>query len=97
MSAVIQNEEKKIHATAKPYANSFIIYGSVKIDSLEKSETGSTYTLTGHVKSMTAKTGEVVFSTQKTVQVTDKNDWNALANARKELADAIAEEIKYGI
>ena len=46
---------------------------------------------------MTVKTGEVIFSTQKTVQVTDKNEWNALANARKEMADAIANEIKYGI
>ena len=97
MNAVIQDDEKKIHARAKPIAPSFIIFGTVKIDSLEKSEAGFTYVLTGLVKSMDSKTGEIVFSTQKTVTVTDKNDWNALANARKTLADELTTEIKYGI
>lgn len=95
--AVIQNDETKIYARAKSIAPSFIIFGTIKIDSNEKTDEGSTYTLTGSVKSMDSKTGEVTFATEKTVSVTDKNDWNALANARKILAEQIANEIKYGI
>ena len=97
MNAVIQNDLQKIHARAKPIAPSFIIFGTVKIDSLEKTANGITYTLTGSVKSMDSKTGEIIFVTTKTVSVTDKNDWNAQANARKQLADEIAGELKYGI
>ncbi|MBQ9205919.1 MAG: hypothetical protein IJ158_04325 [Treponema sp.] len=95
--AVIQDNEQRILSRAKAIAPSFIIYGSVKIDSLEKSESGITYTLTGLVKSMDIKTGEITFKTEKTLSVTEKNDWTALDNARKALSDAIANEIKYGI
>lgn len=95
--AVIQDNKEKVYARAKSIAPSFIIFGTVKIDSNEKSADGSTYTLTGSVKAMDSKTGEITFATDKTVSVTDKNDWNALANARKQLAEQIADEIKYGI
>lgn len=95
--AVIQNDESKIFARARAIAPSFIIFGTVRIDSNEKTEEGCTCTLTGSIKSMNSKTGEVTFSTVKTVSVTEKNDWNALANARKLLAEQIAGEIKYGI
>ena len=95
--AVIQDNKEKVYARAKSIAPSFIIYGTVKIDSNEKTAEGSTYTLTGSVKSMDSKTGEITFAIDKTISVTDKNDWNALANARKQLAEQIADEIKYGI
>ena len=96
-NAVIQNDEAKIFARAKSIAPSFIIFGTVKIDSLEKNESGSTYTLTADIKSMDSKSGKITFKTQKTVSVTDKNDWNALDKARKAIAEQIANEIKYGI
>ena len=73
------------------------MYGTIKIDSTEKTDAGISYTLTGIVKAMSLQTSEVTFALEKTVTVTDKNDWNALANARKTLADEIANEIKYGI
>ena len=95
--AVIQNNETKIHTRAKAIAQSFIIFGTVKIDSSEKTEAGFSYTLTGEVKAMDAKTGAITFKTEKTLTVTEKNDWNALANARKTLAEQLANEIKYGI
>ena len=95
--AVIQNNEAKILSRAKPIAPTFIIYGTIAIDSYEKTEEGFTYTLTGSIKSMDSKNGEITFSTEMTISVTDKNDWNALSNARKNLADIIAAEIKYGI
>ena len=95
--AVIQNNEEKILSRAKQITNSFIIFGTVTIDSAEKSDNGFTYTLTGTVKALDVKTGSAIFYTQKTISVTDKNDWNALANARKTLADTLANEITYGI
>lgn len=95
--AVIQNNEEKILSRAKQITNSFIIFGTVTIDSAEKSDKGFTYTLTGTVKALDVKTGSAIFYTQKTISVTDKNDWNALANARKTLADTLANEITYGI
>ena len=95
--AVIQNNEEKIWARAKSIAPSFIVFGTVKIDSNEKTDEGTTCVLTGCIKAMDSKTGGIIFATQKTVSVTEKNDWNALANARKTLAEQIAEEIKYGI
>jgi len=96
-NAVIQNDEAKIHARASSIAPAFIIFGTVKIDSLEKGDNGFTCTLTGDIKSMDSKTGKITFVTNKTLSVTDKSDWAALANARKALADTLATEIKYGI
>lgn len=95
--AVIQGDEQKVFARANPIAPSFIIFGTVKIDSNEKTDEGTTYTLTGSVKAMDSKTGEISFAIEKTISVTDKNDWNALANARKQLAEQLSNEIKYGI
>ena len=95
--AVIQNDEAKIYARAKAIAPSFIIFGTVKIDSTEKTEEGFSYTLTGSVKAMDSKTGEITFMTEKKISNTEKNDWNSLANARKILADLLAQEILYGI
>ncbi|WP_407428671.1 hypothetical protein, partial [Treponema sp.] len=97
IDAVIQNSNEKIFSRSKSIAQSFIIFGTVKISSYEKSDAGFTYTLTGTVKSMDSKTGMITFQTEKSITVTDKNDWNALANARKSLAEQIATEIKYGI
>ncbi len=96
-NAVIQNDEAKIHARASSIAPAFIIFGTVKVDSLEKGDKGFTCTLTGDIKSMDSKTGKITFVTNKTLSVTDKSDWAALANARKALADTLATEIKYGI
>lgn len=95
--AVIQENEEKVFARAKAIAPSFIVFGTVKIDSCEKNDDGTTYSLTGSVKAMDSKTGEITFAIEKTISVTDKNDWTALANARKQLADEIANEIKYGL
>ena len=95
--AVIRDDEAKIFSRGKVYAKNFLIFGKVTVDSSEKTDAGFSYTLTGSIKSMSMKTGKIDFVTEKTVTVTDKNDWNALANARKQLADALANEIKYGI
>ena len=95
--AGIQGNEEKVFARAKSIAPSFIVFGTVKIDSSEKNDDGTTYSLTGSVKAMDSKTGEITFAIEKTVSVTDKNDWNALANARKLRADQISNEIKYGL
>ena len=97
LNAVIQNDETKIHDRVKLIDTSFVIFGTIKIDSAEKTESGSTYILTSNIKSMDSKTGKITFACQKTISVSDKNDWNALANARKMLADILANEIKYGI
>ena len=95
--AVIQENTEKVFARAKSIAPSFIVFGTVKIDSSEKNDDGTTYNLTGSVKAMDSKTGEITLAIEKTISVTDKNDWTALANARKQLADEIANEIKYGL
>ncbi|WP_294430529.1 hypothetical protein [uncultured Treponema sp.] len=95
--AVISGDESKILSRSKAVSSSMIVFGTVKIDSCEKTDEGFTYTLTALVKSMDLKDGKITFKTEKTVSVTDKNDWNALANARKTIAEQIAHEIKYGI
>ncbi|MBQ8013308.1 MAG: hypothetical protein IJ257_02775 [Treponema sp.] len=95
--AVIRGDEKKIYSLGKAIAPSFLIFGSVNIDSAEKTDAGFTYTLSTHIKSFDMKTGIITFATKKTVTLTDKNDWSALDKARAKLTDEIANEIKYGI
>ena len=97
---VLVGDDAKIQAKAKSIVgnnSNFLIYGTVKIDSNEKTDEGFSYTITGNIKSMNIKSGEVTFAIEKTISVTDKNDWNALATARKMLADELANEIKFGI
>ena len=99
-SQVVVGDDTKIFNRAKSIVGNtsqYLVYGTIKIDSTEKTDAGISYTLTGIVKAMSLQTSEVTFALEKTVTVTDKNDWNALANARKTLADEIANEIKYGI
>ena len=95
--AVISGDEAKVLSRAKAVSSSLIIFGTVKIVSTEKSENGFAYTLNAMIKTMDLKTGKITFRTEKSITGTDKNDWNALANARKAIADALAYEIKYGI
>lgn len=95
--AVIQGSDEKVYSRAKAIAPAFIIYGTIKIDSIEKTDEGVTCTLSASIKAMDSKTGKITFRSEKTIAVTEKNDWNATASARKLLAEQMAEEIKYGI
>ena len=97
IEAVIKGDESKIHERAKTIAPSFIIFGTVKIVSMEKADEGFSYTLTGSIRVMDSKTGNITFLTEKTISNTEKNDWNSLANARKILGDQLAQELLYGI
>lgn len=97
---VLVGDDAKTYARAKAIvgnSSSFLIFGTVKITSTEKTEAGSSYTLAGSLTAIDLKTGNVILRTEKTVSNTEKNDWNALDNARKSLAEAFAAEIKYGI
>ncbi|MCR4822556.1 MAG: hypothetical protein K5873_06755 [Treponema sp.] len=97
---VIMDDEGKILSKTKEVvgnSSKYLVYGTVKIDSIETREDGVTYNLTGAIKGMNLSNGEITFATESKVSVSDKSDWNALANARKALADKLAKEIKYGI
>ena len=99
-SQVVVGDDTKIFNRAKSIVGNtsqYLVYGTIKIDSTEKTDAGISYTLTGIVKAMSLQTSEVTFALEKTVTVTDKNDWNALDKARKTLASDFANEIKYGI
>ncbi len=97
---VIIGDEARIQAKAKEIVgnnSNFLVYGTVKIESTEKTDEGICYTLNGDIKCMNLKNGEITFTTNSLISVTEKNDWAALDKARKTLAAEIANEIKYGI
>lgn len=76
----------------------FLIYGTVKYKSVEKKEDGTTtVSLIGKIKALDLKTGEILFEEEKDSSVNGKNEWNALRDARKNLADDFASDLKYGI
>ncbi len=78
--------------------SSYLVYGTVKYKSAEKDSDGtSKITLTGNLKCLNLKTGEVVFSEEKDSFASGKNEWNVLRDARKNLADDFAKSLKYGI
>ncbi|MBQ7538479.1 MAG: hypothetical protein IJT42_05900 [Treponema sp.] len=97
---VISGNDAKTLEKAKALVgnnSSFLLFGTIKIDSYERNDEGSCYKLLAEIKCMNLKTGEITFTSEKTVSATDKSDWTALDNARKEIAKDIANEIKYGI
>lgn len=99
-SQVVAGNNAKIYEKTKALVGNtskFLIFGTIKIDSYEKSADGITYKLTGEISCMDLTNGNITFASTDTVSYTDKNDWLALDTARKELATRIATEIKYGI
>lgn len=97
---VVSGDNAKIFQKTKTLVGNgskFLIFGTIKIDSYDKSADGVTYKVTGQISCMDLTDGKISFATTETVSYTDKNDWLALDTARKELATRIATEIKYGI
>ena len=97
---VVAGDKAKIQAKARSIvgnSSNFLIYGTVKIDSSGKTDAGFSYTLSGEANCMDLKSGDITFTTKKSITVTEKTDWAALDKARKSLAAEIAREIKYGI
>lgn len=76
----------------------YLVYGTVKYKSVEKKEDGTTtVSLIGKIKALDLKTGEILFEEEKDSSVNGKNEWNALRDARINLADSFASALKYGI
>lgn len=76
----------------------FLIYGTVKFKSVDKNDDGTTtVNLTGKIKALDLKTGEILFEKERDSSVNAKNEYNALTDARKNLAADFAQDLKYGI
>ena len=100
MNLVPAGDDAKIHARAKAMlgaSQNFLIYGTVRTDSSERTGSGFSCTLTGTVRAASMRTGEIMFVTERTLTATGASEAAALANARKTLAEELAGEIRYGI
>lgn len=100
MNLVPAGDDAKIHARAKAMlgtSQNFLIYGTVRTDSSERTGSGFSCTLTGTVRAASMRTGEIMFATERTLTATGASEAAALANARKTLAEELAGEIRYGI
>lgn len=76
----------------------FLVYGTVKYKSVEKSPDGTTtVALTGKIKALDLKTGGILFDEEKDSSASGKNEWNALRDARVNLSAEFASALKYGI
>lgn len=89
--------QKKAKATVGNSA-AFLVYGTVKYKSVEKQSDGTiTVSLTGKIKALDLKTGEILFEEGKDSSASGKNEWNALRDARANLSAEFATALKYGI
>jgi len=99
-SAVIAENEEKIYKGAKDMvgnASKYIIFGTIKVTSIENTETGVTCTLNAKIKCMDLLTKEITFVKEEKVAVTEKSEWAALESARKTMSENLSIAIKYGI
>ncbi|MBQ0050851.1 MAG: hypothetical protein KBT11_02170 [Treponema sp.] len=97
---VLNGDPDQLQKSAKAMVGNtsyFLVYGTVKYDSVEKTDEGSTVTLVGEIKCLSLKDGSMLYSATKKVSETNKNEWNALAAARKTLSEQFAQDLKYGI
>lgn len=98
---VLKDDSASLQRKAKSMAGNtavFLIYGTVKFKSVDKNGDGTTtVNLTGKIKVLDLKTGEILFEKERVSSVNAKNEYNALTDARKNLAASFAEDLKYGI
>lgn len=93
-SAALQRKAKSMVGNS----SAFLIYGTVKFKSVDKNDDGTTtVNLTGKIKALDLKTGEILFEKERDSSVNAKNEYNALTDARKNLAADFAQDLKYGI
>lgn len=99
-NAVLADDSKQVYKEAESFvgnASAFLVYGTVKYDSVEKTSDGTKYVLRCSIKCLSMKDGQLIFATEVNSSATDKNEWNALASARKKLSEHLADELTYGI
>lgn len=98
---VLKDDSAALQKKAKSMVGNtavFLIYGTVKFKSVDKNDNGTTtVNLTGNIKVLDLKTGEILFEKERDSSVNAKNEYNALTDARKNLAAAFAQDLKYGI
>lgn len=98
---VLKDDSAALQRKAKSMVGNtavFLIYGTVKFKSVDKNDDGTTtVNLTGKIKALDLKTGEILFEKERDSSVNAKNEYNALTDARKNLAADFAQDLKYGI
>lgn len=98
---VLKDDSAALQRKAKSMVGNtavFLIYGTVKFKSVAKNDDGTTtVNLTGKIKALDLKTGEILFEKERDSSVNAKNEYNALTDARKNLAADFAQDLKYGI
>lgn len=101
-ASILSGDSDTVYKAAKALlgsASSYLIYGTVKyVSPLEQSENGKyTLTLEGNITCLDMKDGSVLLEAERTATAQEDKDWNCLPNARKALADSLAEAINYGL
>lgn len=97
---VLSEDSTRVYNRAKAIVGSssaFVVYGTVKVESLEKSESGTTAVLCGDIKCLDLKTGKIIHTDTQRVSASEKSEWNAIPAARKLIADAFGKNLKYGL
>ncbi len=77
---------------------SYIIYGTVKYaEPMKKTSKGTSCTLIADITCLNIKDGSVLYKTTQKTTVIANSQWNALNNARKQLAEQVGHSLIYGM
>ena len=77
---------------------SFLVYGTVKYATPIIQENGLyKCTLAGRISCMNLKTGEILYTTEKTATAIESVDWKAINSAREKLSEELGQAINYNL
>lgn len=101
-TSILSGDRETVYKAAKALigsASSYLIYGTVKYASPLEQDSDGKYTLTleGSITCLDMRDGSVLLEATRTAASREDKDWNCLPSARKSLADALAEDINYGL
>ena len=75
----------------------YLIYGTVKYEKVEKVEDGFIVALKGSMKVRNVLEDKEMLVSEQTIEIKEKSEWAATNSARKKLAAAFADQVLYGI
>lgn len=91
--ASVQKEASALFGSSVTY----LIYGTVKYLTSEKTDAGYHIVLEGDIRVRNILTNTQLLSFTVRGDATEKSEWNGLNNARKQLAENVADAVLYGM
>ena len=75
----------------------YLIYGTIKYEKVEKVEDGYIVALKGNMKVRNILEDKELLVSEQIIEIKEKSEWAATNTARKKLAAAFADQVLYGI